>query len=109
MIGPSRKPRLRDPQAGVSFRPSMLVHAGSLSALGAHRIDRMVNADTPGRGRLLPWTVVIAGLMAAFFLGTSWSASPRGLTNSACLAGASPPTSGVSGCPVWNGAARPAR
>jgi hypothetical protein len=89
MLGVPRRLPLRDPQAGVAFRPTMLVHAGSLSEVAPHRIARI--EDAPARSTLLPWTLAMAGLMAAFFLGTSWSASPQPLMGDTCLATAPAP------------------
>lgn len=83
MIGFARRFALRDPQAGVPFRPWMLVLAGSISEIAPHRIVRLAPADKEKRGGLLPWTLAMAGLMAAFLLGSSWSALPE------------PPASGV--------------
>jgi len=75
MIGLSRASRPRDPQAGVTFRPPMLVHAGSLIELGRHRLARREESD--GRdGKVTRWSVIAAGLMAAFLLGNAWS-TPR--------------------------------
>ena len=91
MLGVPRRLPLRDPQAGVAVRPTMLVHAGSLSEVAPHRITRIEDEDGPGRSTLLPWTLAMAGLMAAFFLGTSWSASPQPQTGDACLATAPAP------------------
>ena len=87
----SRRPPLRDPQAGVAFRPTMLVHAGTLSEVAPHRIARLEDDDAPARSTLLPWTLAMAGIMAAFFLGTSWSASPQLQTGDSCLATAPAP------------------
>jgi hypothetical protein len=91
MLGGARRLPPRDPQAGVAFRPTMLVHAGSLSEVAPHRIGRIEDDDAPARSTLLPWTLAMAGLMAAFFLGTSWSASPQVRGVDACLATAPAP------------------
>lgn len=96
MIGFSRRPPLRDPQAGVPFRPWMLVHAGSLTALSPHRIGPVESNDARRGAGLLPWTLVMAGLMVAFFLGTSWSSAPRPLITDACLATAPAPAAAPS-------------
>ena len=96
MIGSFRKRPLPDPQSGVPFRPWMLVHAGSLTALAPHRLGHLEEADAPRRSTLLPWTLAMAGLMAAFFLGTSWSASPRQVAGDSCLAAAPEPAAAPS-------------
>jgi hypothetical protein len=90
MIRLSRRPMARAPQSGIAFRPTMLVHAGSLIEVAPHRIYRR-DDDASGRGTLVPWTLAMAGLMAAFFLGTSWSAAPQPLSSDACLATAPEP------------------
>lgn len=90
MIRLARRPPVRDPQAGVSFRPWMLAHAGSITEIAAHRIERLDDDSGPRRRGLFPWILLVAGLTAAFFLGTSWSASPR-LAGDACVFGAAEP------------------
>lgn len=86
MIRLFRKPPLRDPQAGVTFRPWMLIHAGSLAELAPHGLRRLEEAEPPRRSRLATLTLAAAGLLTAFFLGTSWSASPRPVATASCLA-----------------------
>lgn len=88
----------------MAFRPTMLVHAGSLSEVAPHRIAPIEDDDAPQRRTLLPWTLAMAGIMAAFFLGTSWSASPQLQTGDVCLmtgpAPAAPPSKNGGGQPL---------
>jgi hypothetical protein len=86
MILRPRRALLRDPQAGVPFRPWMLAHGGSISELAPHRVARLEEAGPGRRSTLLPWTTAMAGIMAAFFLGSSWSAPPGPQTGDVCLA-----------------------
>ena len=88
MIHLAHKAPVRDPQAGVPFRPWMLVHAGSLHEVPEHRLDRLEETDRAGHAGLLPWRLVLVGLMGAFFLGTSWSTAPRTGAGDACPAAA---------------------
>jgi hypothetical protein len=68
------------------------VHAGSLSEVAPHRIAHIEDdKSSTRRGALLPWTLAMAGIMAAFFLGTSWSAAPGMQAGNACLATAPVP------------------
>jgi hypothetical protein len=91
MIHLAHKAPIRDPQAGVSFRPSMLVHAGSLHEVPPHRLEPLEETERAGHAGLLPWTLVMVGLMAAFFLGTSWSTAPRTGVGDTCPAAALDP------------------
>jgi hypothetical protein len=91
MIGYFRKPPVRDPQSGVPFRPAMLVHAGSLSHLAGHRITRLERAENAERRPLVPWTLAMAGLMGAFYLGTAWPAATQTQVGDLCLTSAPTP------------------
>lgn len=90
MIG-LHKPAVRDPQSGVAFRPAMLVYGGSLSHLGSHRITRLETPDRSERRPLLPWSLAMAGLIGAFFLGTAWPAAPQVQMTDLCLTSAPAP------------------